>query len=202
MTEGSAPAAATNVQAASTLVGALASALEAALPVAVTAVSTAAAVLSSEASASARPAALSGVDASPAVRDRAAEGSLAGDFGEKTPTDVSDAGGTSGTGYVDRGSEADAREPVRLYAEWSDQGVSVWLGADANQESQVSSLVNQVQQWLAGQGERLRAVVCNGRVVRSDTARNTAAGPSGASETIGRPDSLPESSRSIASNRY
>jgi hypothetical protein len=59
----------------------------------------------------------------------------------------------------------EAQEPIRLHAEWSDQGVSVWLGSDANQTIPLVSLMSHVQQWLTAHGERLRALVWNGRAV-------------------------------------
>ena len=58
--------------------------------------------------------------------------------------------------------------PVRLYAEWSEQGVKVWLGADADQLQNLPVLAQQVQQWLGGQGERLISLVCNGQDVTTE----------------------------------
>jgi hypothetical protein len=78
----------------------------------------------------------------------------------------------------------EVREPVRLYAEWSDQGVRVWLGTDADQAPRLPILAQQVQQWAAGQGVRLLALVCNGRTMTAEaesTAEPTAqAGDGGA----------------------
>jgi hypothetical protein len=63
------------------------------------------------------------------------------------------------------GGQSDVRAPLRLYAEWSAQGVRIWLGADADQVPLLNQLTQQVQQWLSSQGERLLALVCNGRTV-------------------------------------
>ena len=57
------------------------------------------------------------------------------------------------------------REPLRMYSEWTNQGVRIWLGADANQNLPLAQLTQQVQQWLADQGERLVTLVCNGRLL-------------------------------------
>lgn len=60
---------------------------------------------------------------------------------------------------------ADEREPLRVHAEWSDAGVRVWLGADANGLAEIDSVTRQLQQWLGSQGTRLLGVVCNGKQV-------------------------------------
>ncbi len=65
-------------------------------------------------------------------------------------------------------TEAEGHEPVRLHAEWSEAGVKVWLGTDVDQLPNVPVLAQQVQQWLAGQGERLLALVCNGQDMTSE----------------------------------
>ena len=201
-TKGTTAATATSVQPAATLAGALASALEAALPVAVTAMSSAAAIVSGAAPASARPAAMPGAGESLAAPESAAEGVLAGDLEEEASTDVPDAAGTSASGYVDRGSEAEAREPVRLYAEWSEQGVSVWLGTDANQEiaslgpgEPGAAMARRAGRTAAGGGlQRARRAVGYGNRAGGRTRHRHAddRGPHG----------LPASSQTIASDRY
>lgn len=60
---------------------------------------------------------------------------------------------------------ADEREPLRVHAEWSDVGVRVWLGADANGLASIDTVTRQLQQWLGSQGTRLLGVVCNGKQV-------------------------------------
>ncbi|HEX7638415.1 MAG TPA: hypothetical protein VF457_08470 [Burkholderiaceae bacterium] len=57
------------------------------------------------------------------------------------------------------------RDPLRVHAEWSDAGVRVWLGADAQGQDQVAAATRQLQEWLSAQGTRLLSVVCNGRSV-------------------------------------
>ena len=57
------------------------------------------------------------------------------------------------------------RDALRVHAEWSDAGVRVWLGADAQGLPDVAALTLQLQRWLAGQGMSLIGLVCNGRDV-------------------------------------
>lgn len=63
------------------------------------------------------------------------------------------------------------QEPIRLHAEWSEFGVRVWLGADADQPLPLSVITLHLQQWLSSQGERLVSLVCNGRTVWHDTIK-------------------------------
>jgi hypothetical protein len=61
---------------------------------------------------------------------------------------------------------APARDPVRVHAEWSDEGVRLWLGVDAEVSSLgelPGRLVAQLRQELDATGGRLLAIVCNGR---------------------------------------
>ncbi len=60
---------------------------------------------------------------------------------------------------------SDERDPLRVHAEWSDAGVRVWLGADADGLASIDSVTRQLQQWLGSQGMRLLGVVCNGKPV-------------------------------------
>lgn len=69
---------------------------------------------------------------------------------------------------LSNGSISSPEEPLRLYAEWSDQGVRLWLGANANYSLPLDQLAQQVQQWLANHGERLLSLVCNGRAYWQD----------------------------------
>ena len=57
---------------------------------------------------------------------------------------------------------SDTREPLRVHAQWSDDGVRLWLGADAGGLADVQAVTAQLQQALAAQGTRLLRVVCNG----------------------------------------
>lgn len=60
-------------------------------------------------------------------------------------------------------SAADEREPLRVHAQWSDDGVQLWLGADIDGMASVGAVLSQLQQAVAAQGTRLLRVVCNGR---------------------------------------
>jgi hypothetical protein len=84
-------------------------------------------------------------------------------------------------------SEPAAGEPMRVYAEWSDQGVRVWLGSDADQSLPVPALMQQMQQWLAGQGEKLLTLVWNGRPMPLAVDARPARMPNGA---LGAPDGI------------
>lgn len=57
-----------------------------------------------------------------------------------------------------------AAEPAsaRVHAEWSADGLRLWLGLDAHLLGQVQPLVSQLHKWLAGMGLRLLSVTCNG----------------------------------------
>ena len=57
------------------------------------------------------------------------------------------------------------RDPLRVHAEWSEAGVRVWLGADAQGLAAIDAVTRQLQQWLGSQGARLLGVVCNGKDV-------------------------------------
>lgn len=57
---------------------------------------------------------------------------------------------------------ASNRTPIRFHAEWSESGVRVWLGVDAEASRYVEHLIGQIQSWLEQQGTQLVALVCNG----------------------------------------
>jgi hypothetical protein len=146
------------------LAGALASALEAALPSAITVVVSADAIASFNGS----PQVQSGTvlaggpsNGREAVDAFVADTAPKDETAESTPT----ARGSVRAASPGNAPNVDAREPIRLHAEWSDQGVSVWLGSDANETMPLVSLMSHVQQWLSAHGERLRALVWNGRAV-------------------------------------
>ena len=64
-----------------------------------------------------------------------------------------------------RGQEAAAREPIRLHADWSSDGVRLWLGLDASLAAALPTIAAQLQRWLSIQGVRLLSISCNGRPV-------------------------------------
>jgi len=50
-----------------------------------------------------------------------------------------------------------------MHAQWSADGVSVWLGCDADALPALGEFIAQLQHTLAARGERLARIVCNGR---------------------------------------
>ena len=69
---------------------------------------------------------------------------------------------------------SDEREPLRVHAQWSDDGVHLWLGADVGGLAAVSAVTSQLQQALAAQGTRLLRVICNGRDISPPPGRGLA----------------------------
>lgn len=57
------------------------------------------------------------------------------------------------------------RDPLRLHAQWSEQGVRIWLGADALTPAALAVVAERVRHWIGSRGERLLSLVCNGRTV-------------------------------------
>jgi hypothetical protein len=72
---------------------------------------------------------------------------------------------TGATARPQTASATDVPEPLRLHAEWSAQGVRIWLGADAQAGGAAPALAPQLVRWLAQQGVALLSLVCNGRTV-------------------------------------
>jgi hypothetical protein len=73
---------------------------------------------------------------------------------------------------VQRGAAARvvaANEPIRLHADWSAEGVRLWLGMDAPAADALQAITLQLQRWLSAQGVRLLSISCNGRVVVEET---------------------------------
>lgn len=60
---------------------------------------------------------------------------------------------------------AGEQEPLRVHAQWSADGVSVWLGCDAGALPALDEFIAQLQRALSARGERLARIVCNGREV-------------------------------------
>ncbi|WP_152601694.1 hypothetical protein [Burkholderia paludis] len=69
-------------------------------------------------------------------------------------------------------------DPMRVYAEWSEDGVRVWLGADTERLADVARVARILRDQLRQQGVRLHAVVCNGTDISlcDGTAAETTAG--------------------------
>jgi hypothetical protein len=77
-------------------------------------------------------------------------------------------------------SATSEREPLRVHAEWSDNGVRVWMGADLQGLAAVGAVTRQLQQWLGRQGVRLLGVVCNGQEIWSSSSEGGREASSGA----------------------
>lgn len=72
---------------------------------------------------------------------------------------------------VSQVSVADAaREPIRVHADWSEDGVRLWLGMDAGALDLLEQITTQLQAWLNTQGLRLRSLSCNGQILSQDPA--------------------------------
>ncbi len=69
-------------------------------------------------------------------------------------------------------ASTDEREPLRVHAQWSEDGVHLWLGADVGGFAAVNAVTTQLQQALAAQGTRLLRVICNGRDISAPAARD------------------------------
>lgn len=64
------------------------------------------------------------------------------------------------------------REPIRLHADWSAEGVRLWLGMDASHFGSVELINAQLQRWLSTQGLKLLSMSVNGRVVEQAHQKN------------------------------
>jgi hypothetical protein len=61
-----------------------------------------------------------------------------------------------------------SREPLRIHAEWSDEGLRLWLGLDARAAPpapDVEALLHELRRRVETSGTRLVSLVCNGRPV-------------------------------------
>jgi hypothetical protein len=55
--------------------------------------------------------------------------------------------------------------PVRLHAEWTADGVRLWLALDADVQHQLAAITLQLRRWMLAQGVRVIEFSCNGRPV-------------------------------------
>jgi hypothetical protein len=85
--------------------------------------------------------------------------------GVEVSPDVLRSGSTARTPLVER----DVDQPIRLHADWSDDGVRLWLGMRADLVVGIDSLTAQLQRWMAAQGVRVLSISCNGKQL--DTGR-------------------------------
>lgn len=63
--------------------------------------------------------------------------------------------------------EADGviRQPVRIYAQWTPEGVHVWLALDAGVLAHQDAIAQQVRRWVLAQGARVLSLYCNARLL-------------------------------------
>ena len=81
------------------------------------------------------------------------------------------------------------REPIRMHADWSPEGVRLWLGMDPAVVDALRAITAQLQRWLSAQSVRLLSISCNGTLVaderetavadifETDTKKDEPAGP-------------------------
>jgi hypothetical protein len=62
-----------------------------------------------------------------------------------------------------------AVQPIRVHADWSEDGVRLWLGMDASALASLEQITRQLQAWLNAQGVRLRSLSCNGQVLSQES---------------------------------
>lgn len=63
--------------------------------------------------------------------------------------------------------EADGviRQPVRIHAQWTPEGVHVWLALDAGALAHQDAIAQQVRRWVLAQGARVLSLYCNARLL-------------------------------------
>lgn len=94
------------------------------------------------------------------------------------PTDhthVESASEVSSDGHMPLTEESPS---IRLHAEWSPDGVTVWLGIDGDPTTigaRLAVVVSELQRALADQKQELRALVCNGKTVFEEGAVSSVA---------------------------
>ncbi|HSV34576.1 MAG TPA: hypothetical protein VLI46_03415 [Ramlibacter sp.] len=67
-----------------------------------------------------------------------------------------------------RADGAPPAPPIRVHADWSADGVRLWLGLDEPLQGQMAVIADQVRQWVRGQGTRLLSFTCNGRLLSGE----------------------------------
>ncbi len=87
----------------------------------------------------------------------------------EAPTAATASNAAPGVGRLDRpNSTPGPAAPIRLHAQWTADGVHLWLALDANMLAQMGPIVEQLRQWLKLQGVPLLSLVCNGQPVDLD----------------------------------
>jgi hypothetical protein len=80
--------------------------------------------------------------------------------------------GADQTSNMAGGRRVATREPIRLHADWSAEGVRLWLGMDASHLGSLEFINAQLQRWLSTQGLKLLSMSVNGRVVEQAHQKN------------------------------
>jgi hypothetical protein len=75
---------------------------------------------------------------------------------------------------ADRLSTQGVAPAIRVHADWSAEGVRLWLGLDATVIDQMGAIAEQVRQWMRGQGVRMLSLACNGRLLDVDAGTDSA----------------------------
>ncbi|MGC3998553.1 MAG: hypothetical protein QM767_14250 [Anaeromyxobacter sp.] len=108
-------------------------------------------------------------------------------------TAVEAAAGATGPAQPQQGGEK--AEPIRWHAEWTEEGVRVWVGADrdagAPLEQLTAQLLTALQRWAQAQGTRLLSLVCNGREVHADLRAREQPRPARQGERRAAPPEIP-----------
>ncbi|MBA2673389.1 MAG: hypothetical protein H0U68_06855, partial [Ramlibacter sp.] len=87
----------------------------------------------------------------------------------EAPTAATASSAAPGAGRLDRpNSTPSPPAPIRLHAQWTADGVHLWLALDAGVLAQMGPIVEQLRQWLKLQGVPLLSLVCNGQPVDLD----------------------------------
>lgn len=106
----------------------------------------------------------------PSNTDDPAAASAAGGIGQ----DAAEGGAhAAGPGRSAGAADGEAGAPLRLHAEWAEQGVRIWIGADQAALLSAGSLAllgEQLRRFCREQGAPLLALVCNGKPVALDAA--------------------------------
>lgn len=83
------------------------------------------------------------------------------------PDDAQEPASTAHTGKAFAAAPADDADPeaVRVYCQFSPEGLMVWIGAAAHSGFNAQAVAAQLHQALARQSQRLAAFICNGGAV-------------------------------------
>ncbi|MBC7603857.1 MAG: hypothetical protein H7255_14515, partial [Ramlibacter sp.] len=74
--------------------------------------------------------------------------------------------------------------PIRLHADWSEEGIRIWLGMHSKLLPHLEAITAHLQRWIAAQGLKMLSLSCNGQDVDGDrhsTSNDTQPSARGAS---------------------